>query len=571
MCTLLTDTFHCLLADCSRLTGLHLVAPDGIGQAWLTQESAALDKGLLKYLEDPSNGVPQFPDWLMPLWEKFEVSYDPELLRVLRQILVFCYKAEFEPSYEQRIASQEAFVQNNNEVGFWNSSNCNRLHSSHLLREARRIIGSVIHRINWTEITPFHGPGAVYPPRKPWEKSDIRASYAKLSSLYPLDYHSCGLPSFWNEVLVDGDFRIQELASIEAKLVCVPKDSRGPRLICVHPSEAIRIQQGQRKLLESAIARHPSVSKAIRFDDQTVNGQIALESSRTREFCTLDLKDASDRIPKELVRYLFGDAYRYLEASRADTVKLLDGRVINVEAFAPMGNCLTFPVESLVFYAMVRAGIQCRYGSLKANRARLYIFGDDVIFPTEVYDGVIRALVSVGLIPNTGKTFRKGLFRESCGVDAFNGVDITPLRIRKVDVVSASSAVGLCSLAKRLTLSGYHSASSKLYSYVTKQWGRLPLSNNPECQGICQYNGSSASSLFIHEPSLRFNRETQVFETRTRLLRSCISTDFMHDWYHVQDSLVSLLRRGEEPSVRGQEYPIPYRTQLVYGDRKSVV
>jgi hypothetical protein len=31
---------------------------------------------------------------------------------------------------------------------------------------------------------------------------------------------------------------------IEAKLIAVPKDSRGPRLICVHPAESIWIQQG---------------------------------------------------------------------------------------------------------------------------------------------------------------------------------------------------------------------------------------------------------------------------------------------------------------------------------------
>jgi len=153
----------------------------------------------------------------------------------------------------------------------------------------------------------------------------------------------------------------------------------------VHPAESIWIQQGQRQLLESRIESHPLTKGKIAFTDQTVNGKLALSSSKTREFCTLDLREASDRISCSLVKALFGPhTYEWMSCSRATHVKLLDGRVIELKKWAPMGNALCFPVESLVFFSLVVAGIRSHYGE---NCNDVYVFGDDIIFPSKYHNG----------------------------------------------------------------------------------------------------------------------------------------------------------------------------------------
>lgn len=568
---MLLNTYRHLLADIVRRSGIHLDAPDTLTMSWVLIEGPALDKQLLRYIEHGGTESPSFPHWLVPLWEAFVVTNDACMLRCLRQLLVFCYKAEFEPSEEQKEVALRNFLTTDEAIDIWDSSD-QASPESPLLRQARLLIGQIIYKANWAEIVPAHGPGAVFPSRVPVCKSDFRTLYARLQELYPYDQYFCGIPSFWWDVIVDGQGRLREEDSIVANLVFVPKDSRGPRTICVHPAEAIWIQQGQRRVLERCITGHYLTSSKINFEDQSVNGRIALESSRTKEFVTLDLKDASDRLSAKLVKFLFGGAYKWLGATRAEYVTAdgLDDCYADsnglkghwrLRKFAPMGNCLTFPVQSLVFWALVRAGIRSHYG---VNCNDVYVFGDDILYPSKYHTGALMGLVRAGLVPNMDKTFRLGSFRESCGVDAYGGIDITPYRMKVRDANSYSNCVSLCDLAKRLRLGGYSQCSSYIYSQVRRWMGKLHLSSNPSVQGIVEYVCTTREVL-MYESSLRFNRGFQRWETRRALLAPTNVKRYVHDWYHVQDSLLRIARRGDLISDRGTEYTTPYRERLEYG------
>jgi len=556
--TMLIETYRFLLVDICSQTGIHLDVPDDMHMSWVLIEGPQLDKQLLQWLEHEETERPLFPEWLSPLWEAFLSNREARMLRALRQVLVFCYKAEFEPSDEQIRAATEQFVSTDELIDVWDQYFV-QASQTPMFRVARQLVGKVIYRINWLDIIPSHGPGAVFPSCAPCDKSKFNVIYPKLNELYPFDQYFCGLPSFWWEVMVANDCDIVVGDRLVSSLTAVPKDSRGPRMICVHPKEAIWIQQGQRRLLEQAIHRSPITSKFINFDDQTINGKLALESSRTKEYCTLDLKEASDRISVALVRYLFGDAYRFFDATRADDVVLPDGRVHRLRKFAPMGNCLTFPVQSLVFCALVRAGILCHYG---INCSDVYVFGDDIIYPSKYHDGALNGLTRAGLVPNMGKTFRHGSFRESCGVDAFNGVDITPLRMKVAGISCLSDVVSLCDLAKRLRLQGFTACSSLIYSKVRQFMGVLHLSNNPLAQGIFEYVKSTREVLLGEH--FVFNASIQRWETRVALVQGSFSNLETHDWYHVQDSLLLSARAG---NLREEElrYPVPYRERLTYG------
>jgi hypothetical protein len=330
----------------------------------------------------------------------------------------------------------------------------------------------------------------------------------------------------------------------------------------VHPAESIWIQQGQRQVLEAAISDHPLTKGKINFTDQTVNGKMALLSSETREFVTLDLKEASDRLSPLLIQYLLGETvYGWLSCSRANKVKLLDGRVIDLQKWAPMGNALTFPVQSLVFWCLVYASIVSKYGD---NCTEIYVFGDDIIYPSKYHRGVLEYLVASGLVPNTAKTFVRGFFRESCGVDAYHGEDVTPLRVKADNVNSIENIVSILSLAKRMRLRKYECCATFLYSLVRDKLGKLPKNNDPECQALVEYVDKDWVSLMVSE-NVRFNRRFHTWGYPALLVTTPQERVSMGDWYHLQDSLIRLAHMRLEISDRGTVYPLPYRTRLKYG------
>lgn len=559
---LLLTLFNSLLADISESRGLHMDPPDDLPMSWVLIEGPKLDGQVLQYIEGVRSEKPELPEWLLPLWDLFIIKNDVDALRDLRQLLVFCYKAEYEPTPDQISAAETRFETCDESIGAWNSwfsQNSWRPIFSY----ARQLVSLVIHKIDWSEVIPSHGPGAVFPPCRPSEKSNFTSMYPTLQALYPWDKYFCALPSFWVENMVANDSRIKDEQEIHCRLIPVPKDSRGPRLICVHPKESIWIQQGQRRKLERAINHHSLTRGCINFHDQTVNGKLALEASSSREYCTLDLKDASDRMSCHLVHYLFGDAYRWLSSSRATKVTLSNGRVLTLEKFAPMGNCLTFPVQSLVFLSLVRAGIRYRYGT---NCNDIYVFGDDIIFPSKFYEGALQGLTMGGFVPNIGKTFRHGFFRESCGVEAFRGIDITPLRLKRQELVSVSDAVSLCDLAKRLRRAGRERCASKIYSEVRKWLWRkrgykMPLTCDVDTQGLNEYV-TSARTVWLYG-RVRYDRALQVWQSRTLLVQDATISVKCGDWYHLQDSLLRLERGGE--TGRCTEYAVPHRTRLVCG------
>lgn len=579
---MLLKAYHSLLADITKLSGVHLDPPDTITMQWLLVEAPKLDKALLVFMEcapcmlhshevlsqcthpdsDFLVGPPELPEWLKPLWSAYTHKLDIRFIGYLRQVLVFCYKVEFEPTNEQQEAAEMQFLETEETVGIWNSWFKTK-HYDPMFHTARSIFNKVIYRVDWQNIVPSHGPGAVYPPCLPQEKSNFCTLYSNIEKFYASDIYF-GMPGLQDpSTLKDylskhSSYAVSE--DIIAALYSVPKDSRGPRLICVHPKESIWIQQGQRRQFENAISSDPVVSKSIALNDQTVNGRKALDASVDRSYTTIDLKEASDRIGSALIEYLLGASYDVVSCARATHVKV-GKRVHKLEKWAPMGNCLTFPMQSLVFYSLVRAGIRVSYG---IDCTDIYVFGDDIIVPSKYYAGALRGLLPAGLVPNVSKTFRHGFFRESCGVDAFHGVDITPHRLKKHDSSTYSGAVSLCTLAKNMRMDGFQFCSSFLYSEVAKRYGTLHLCNNPDTQGIFEYV-STVSEVFRYEPSLRFNKRLQRWEVRCLLVENTLGVLEKHDWYHVQDSLLRLARLGKTYSDRGTEYSVPYRERLHYG------
>lgn len=160
--------------------------------------------------------------------------------------------------------------------------------------------------------------------------------------------------------------------------------------------------------------------------DQTRNQQMAWEGSFDLDdgFCTIDLSAASDSISIELVRELLPPDWFYLlDRLRSKSFKH-NGVIHQYEKFCSMGNGFCFPLQTLLFLSM------CHASSAGQIRKDFRVYGDDIIVRKQVYPTVTDLLGRCGFKLNEKKTFSRGLFRESCGGDYWQGVDVRPAELR---------------------------------------------------------------------------------------------------------------------------------------------
>lgn len=369
---------------------------------------------------------------------------EAECVRAFRQVHLLYAKLECESDPTDAI---NAFVDRQ-------SSLPESLARTPCLRIARDLVGRILSNLNWEEIIPRHGPGATSTGEKPWEKFTFKRIYRDMQDYYPADrYFFLDWDHLSDRYDEDGLFsiatrkdgkqrkvRFTELDSSHCTLVAVPKDFRGPRIIAMEALEKQWIQQGQRRALVRRLEQHGLTRGYVNFTDQSVNRRLALESSSSEEFSTLDLKDASDRVSLALCSALIEPpSIDYLKASRSVAVKTPSGDLVQLRSFSPMGSGICFPLESLIFYALSLSAVHLArkpktlfpsYKDWKRDLGLVYVYGDDLIVRSDFASEVIEQLESVGLVVNKDKCCCTGRFRESCGCDAYAGQDVTPVRIK---------------------------------------------------------------------------------------------------------------------------------------------
>lgn len=225
------------------------------------------------------------------------------------------------------------------------------------------------------------------------------------------------------------------------KVTPVPKTMKTPRLIAIEPTAMQYVQQGVLEAIEESIEKDYLSKMLISWKDQTPNQRMALQGSRDGSLATLDLSEASDRVSNSLVLALcknFPDLSRLVQASRSTHADVPDNGIIPLVKFASMGSALCFPFESFVFMTLVLLGIekcldhQLTYSDIKRLIGKVRVYGDDIIVPVEYAVSVAETLTDYGFKVNAGKSFWTGKFRESCGKWYYDGVDVTPVYLRRV-------------------------------------------------------------------------------------------------------------------------------------------
>lgn len=325
-------------------------------------------------------------------------------------------------------------------------------------------IGCVDGMIYHEQLIPKHGPGATADRLVGNQKWTLPIWHDRLEYLFP--YGRYALPSYSYSWRYDQVKHVVPGEEQPVKITLVPKTQRSPRLIAIEPTCMQYIQQAISRELVRRLESDPVSSWFVGFSDQVRNNVMARKGSIDGSLATLDLSEASDRVANWLVEDLFADFPWFsegIDACRSTRAMLPSGDVIHLKKFASMGSALTFPIEAIVFAAIViervlsSAGLPISRKNIISFRDEVRVYGDDIIVPTEYAQTVSDGLETFGFKVNQGKSFWTGRFRESCGKEYWNGIDVSIVKFRTKTPTSlhdASEVISTVSTRNQLYKAG---------------------------------------------------------------------------------------------------------------------
>lgn len=317
-----------------------------------------------------------------------------------------------------------------------------------------REFGEVLHRISdyvatsfgifsATASKPRHGPGAVSDLGGQVGKYHFPYWSEKLEKVFPYADLAFANYADW----AASSHRAKE-SEPPSKLLMVPKTAKAPRLIASESTAHQWCQQIILGYLLDGIASTP-LRNSISIKDQNPSRVLTQRASQTRSHATIDLSAASDRVSCWLVERIFRANPSLLDAlhsvrsryivngTRIHDQSIPEG-VYPIRKFTTMGSACTFPIQSIVFTLIAVATVLSREGCVGSRRdfervsRQVRVYGDDIIVPNAHFDAVVRNLTTLGLQVNDSKSYQEGNFRESCGMDAFQGDDVTPANIKSI-------------------------------------------------------------------------------------------------------------------------------------------
>lgn len=432
-----------------------------------------------------------------------------------------------------------------------------------LVTYARALLARLLTDLDPLDLIPSHSNGAVQEGLKNHEKMTGLSGRPKHEELMP--YYDINA-AHWLDFSTRGRKEHFETANT-ARLVMIPKDSRGPRLICVEPVTQQYLQQGLKDLLYDHIESHPLTRGHVNFRDQTINGRLAILGSRLeRDTVTLDMKEASDRVTWELVQEIFPPAWRRaLDATRTSFVSCPNGRTILLRKFAPMGSALCFPIESLVHWSIGMATLVAGYGLAERNALRsIFVYGDDIILRGVPFKAFLRVFPLLGMKFNELKCCTSGKFRESCGTDAFFGEDVTPLKIKKVIPSNAKdpNVVSWTSYADQAYTHGnWNLARAIEHTLHDSVKCTLPyISGKGTAVGYAVRDGFQPANLLFKQK--RWDPDLQIMEVKgLKMTTKGIAVRSDESQYH--QTLVDLARRKPGCIPEERSWKLPYTAACV--------
>jgi len=409
-------------------------------------------------------------------------DYDPDVLdltaadqRIIYQILAFSRKrADYDLGIDKRSVAREKFLAaestcrlTNRRFRHWQSGGFTfpRL-VERVLHTAQRKIADVLGPDvpSIEELRPRFGPGATT--RVPKKNACL---VTKLASRPTCSTSLTGSIELLTDSLASVNLSQEGLIDVNvdhSALAFVPKTAKTDRSIATEPSLSGMFQLAIGDLLAEKLRR-----VGIDIRDQSRNQRAAYYGSLSGRSATIDLSSASDTVSTKLVEHLLpSDWFDLLSRFRSGTMVDKDGdEVLYLEKISTMGNGFTFPLETLLFWALSGSTQQCVD---PRSQVPVLAYGDDIIVSSYAAPFVIEVLRELGFTANAQKSFWTGTFRESCGCDYVSGSDVRPYF-----VTDALSFMDVIRLRNQFWAAGDSTLSSYLQRFLPTDtpWGPRDL------------------------------------------------------------------------------------------------
>jgi hypothetical protein len=291
-----------------------------------------------------------------------------------------------------------------------------------------------------------------------------------------------------------------------SKLMFVPKNRDIMRSICTEPSLNMFYQLGLGSILEDRLLRSTGIDLSCQ---PSRNRELARLGSIDGGYATIDLASASDTISLNLLREILPREFFNVLLRLRSPVTSYKGATIPLHMVSTMGNGFTFPLQTIIFTCCVLA-IYSVYGIPRRDPSGFSVgnwgvFGDDIVVEAKAFRPLVLLLGRLGFFVNTGKSFDKGPFRESCGEDYLSGVNIRGVYCKTLD-----SPQSLMVLVNRLN--DYTARTGiplrRTVAYLVKQFrfNPVPLYENDDSGVRVPLRMLNAVKRDKHVQSIRYTR-----------------------------------------------------------------
>ena len=277
------------------------------------------------------------------------------------------------------------------------------------LNKAREIVWTIVGNKPKGAKQRF-GPGATSLVRRGITLPDKYARRVEMTpELYPYWRDVCGVR--WCKSITDVNY------VSGTRIAFVPKSIDTERTIGIEPHLNIYAQLGAGAELRERF--RPWIDLNVGQDRNRALAAIA----HSVGLATIDFSSASDTVARAIVEFLFPPRWvEYLDRIRSHRFTL-DGEEHEFHKHSSMGNGYTFELESIIFYALARA----------VSEGTVSVYGDDVILPQADAAFYMKVCEAAGFTVNREKSFLNGSFYESCGADYFEGINVRPWLLRRLN------------------------------------------------------------------------------------------------------------------------------------------
>lgn len=379
------------------------------------------------------------------------------------------------------IASERRCKRANKRIRYFSSHWSRAPYAMEVLNNAKSIVHSLLGELD-SETYQGILDNAGFGSGSSFEESGCRdtSRYARLSKQHTITWGALGIfKDYVSSSNLGGRYiASQDVQTVRGDRVAfVPKNWDVDRTIAIQPSLNVFFQKGVDWCLKRKLK-----GVGINLGDQTLNHIPAGIGSVNGTYCTVDLASASDTVSTAIVEYLFPSSwYSLFAALRCEWYTMDKGRrtFTKYEKFSSMGNAFTFPIETIIFWAIAKACCAVCH----VETSMLQVYGDDIVVDRKAYLLLREVLAFAGFEVNAEKSYAFSSFRETCGCDYVFGVDVRPVYLKKApstvqEVYSLhnrlfSNRLGLSfpstlaylkSLVKRAHFGPYFQGSDKWYA-----------------------------------------------------------------------------------------------------------